>query len=179
MYEKTKNHSCVSYEYKSVTVSSNMKSVYLDGYANFGWEFYGTEPAPQGSIAIVLRFRRDRRLKNKLELCRLERELENSLHEIEKLEKIKDAKTMAFSIGFGILGAAFLIGSASSFFAGNILLCIVLLIPAAISGVIGYVSSSSMKRKQDEKIAPQIDNYYDSVHKTCEKANTLLSGSFV
>ena len=27
----------VGYEYKDVTVSRDMKSVYVDGYASFGW----------------------------------------------------------------------------------------------------------------------------------------------
>ena len=33
--------SFIGYEYKSLTVNRRMKSVYADGYQNFGWKLEG------------------------------------------------------------------------------------------------------------------------------------------
>jgi len=177
MYENWGGQSAVGYEYKNVTVPRSMESVYADGYANFGWEFSGTEPALQGEIAIVLKFKRDRRLKNKLELSRLEREFEKGLHEIEKLERRKSASVMGSALGFGIVGAAFLVGAVFSFIYSLIPLGIVLLIPAIAGWALGYFSSVRMGAKKAEQTAPQIDSHYDAIYQVCEKANTLIAGA--
>jgi len=174
MYENTRGQRAVGYEYKNVTVPHSMESVYADGYANFGWELSGTEPALQGGISTVLKLRRDRQLKNKLELSRLEREFEKDLHEIEKLERRKSAIALGSSLGFGIVGAAFLVGAVFSFIAGIIPLGIVLLIPAIAGWALGYFSSVRMGAKNTEQVTPQIDSHYDAVYQVCERANALI-----
>ena len=174
MYEVKKDFRVVGYEYKNVTVPNSMESVYADGYANFGWEFDGTEPALQGDIAVILKFKRDRRIKNKPELNRLEKEFESGLHEIVKLERKTNAYVMGSALGLGIVGAAFLAGAIFSFIASNIVLGIILLVPAIAGWVLGYFSSVRLQAKKSEQTAPQIESRYDAVYQVCEKANTLL-----
>lgn len=174
MYDNRSENRAVGYEYKNITVARSMESVYTDGYANFGWQFTGTQPALQGGIAVVLKFKRNRQLKNRSELNRLEREFENGLHEIEKLERRKNASVTGSAIGFGILGTCFLAGAVLSFIAGNIALGVLLLVPALAGWTLGYVGSVRIGARKAEQAAPQIDGYYDAVCQICEKANTLI-----
>lgn len=175
MYESTKGPSAAGYEYKNVTAPREMESVYTDSYPSFGWEFIGAEPAAQGEIAIVLKFKRDRSLKKRTELNRLERQFENGLHEIERLEWKKRASVMGPALGLGILGAAFLVGSILSFTAHRTLLGIILLVPSIAGWALGYFSSVRLQEKKNTQIAPQIDMHYDEIYAICEKANTLLT----
>jgi len=176
MYQTTKGNT-IGYEYKEVTVPRSMESAYADGYANFGWEFNGTDDALQGETAIILKFKRDRRIKNKAELNRLEREFESGLHEVVKLERKSTAVVMGSALGLGILGAGFLVGAVFSFIASNILLGIILLIPAIVGWVLGYFTSVRLQKKKSQQVAPQIDSHYDSVYQVCEKANNLIAAT--
>ena len=175
MYDDVKKHSTVGYEYKEATVPRKMESVYVDGYANFGWEFNGTDYAPQGEIDIVLKFKRDRQLKNKVELNRLERQFEKGLSEIGGLERKNSAIVMGVALGAGIVGTAFLVGAVFSFIASKVALGIILLIPSIAGWMFGYFSSVRLKGKQSEQTAPQIDQRYDEVYAVCQKAHDLLA----
>lgn len=175
MYEATKGRNAVGYEYKEVPVPREMEEVYIDGYVNFGWEFRGTDHAPQGEIAVILKFKRDRQMKNRTELNRLERQFESGLHEIERLQRKDSASVMSAALGAGIAGTAFLVGAVFSFIAGSILLGIILLIPAIAGWALGYFSSVRLKAKKDEQTTPQIDQRYDEIYAVCEKAHNLLA----
>ena len=176
MYQTTRGSS-IGYEYKEVTVPRNMESEYADGYANFGWEFNGTDYALVSETSIVLKFKRDRRIKNKAELNRLEREFESGLHEIVKLERKSTAVVMGSALGLGILGAGFLTGAIFSFIASNIILGIILLIPAIAGWALGYFSSVRLQAKKSEQTAPQVESRYDAVYQVCEKANNLIAAA--
>lgn len=175
MYEDARKHNAVGYEYKEITVPRKMESVYVDGYANFGWEFNGTDYAPQGEIDIVLKFKRDRQQRNKTELNRLERQFENGLYEVGKLGRKTSAVVMGVSLGAGIVGTAFLVGAVFSFIADKIALGVILLIPAIAGWALGYFSSVRLKVKQSAQTAPQIDQHYDEVYAVCQKAYDLLA----
>ena len=175
MYEITRGPSAVGYEYKSITVPREMESLYTDSFSNFGWEFTGTEPAVQGEIAIVLKFKRDRCLKNRMELNRLEKQFESALHEIQKLERKKHASVMGPALGLGIVGTAFLVGAILSFIAGSTLLGFILLIPSIAGWTLGYFSNIRLQTKKSAQVAPQIDKRYDEIYATCEKAHNLLA----
>lgn len=175
MYEDTRRYNAVGYEYKEITVPRKMESVYADGYANFGWEFNGTDHAPQGEIDVILKFKRDRQLRNKTELNRLERQFESGLSEIGRLERKNSAVVMGAALGAGIVGTAFSAGAVFSFIADKIALGIILLIPSIAGWAFGYFSSIRLKAKQSAQTAPQIDQRYDEVYAVCQRAHDLLA----
>ena len=80
--ENRKARSFIAYEYKEVSADSGQISFLIDGYENFGWEPDGNvmqdvlEKYPKRAGAskhskTVLRFKRDRKIVNKMELTRL------------------------------------------------------------------------------------------------------------
>ena len=72
----------VSYEYKTVTADRDRVSFLLDSYENFGWEADGNlyedfrEQGKGGAQKkTTLRLKRNRKIINKMELTRLQRNL--------------------------------------------------------------------------------------------------------
>ena len=175
MSEITKNeNNFIGHEYKEVTVNRSMESVYTDGYANFGWEFDGTTPSLQGISSVTLKLKRNRKIRNKAELTRLQRQFESCAAEIESLEKSKTTGAMIAAFSIGIVGTAFMAGSVFAYLASMIPLCIILAIPAFIGWILPYFSYNNIQRKKITKVTPLIENQYDAVYDACEKANALL-----
>ena len=167
----------VGYEYKDVTVNRDMESVYADSYTNFGWELEGTS-TPLGSVnSVTMKFKRDRKLRNKAELTRLQRQFDSCASEIVALERSKTvgASTVAYIIG--VIGTAFMAGSVFAVTAtnANIPLCIILAIPGFIGWILPYLCFRRISKNKTEKVIPLIDGKYDEIYEVCEKANLLLS----
>ena len=169
------NEKYVGYEYRDLTVSRDKENLFLDGYQNFGWEVDGTYPRGLGFGDITLKFKRDRRIRNKAELTRLQRQFEASVTEIENMErsKMSSASIVAFTIG--IIGAAFMAGATFAFLANMMIVCIVLAIPGFICWIIPYFCFRSTYSRKEKKVSPLIDNKYDAIYEICEKGNSLLN----
>ena len=58
----------IGYEYRDVTTDRSMVSMYADGYQNFGWILDDTSIPQVGMNNITLKFKRDRKIRNKAEL---------------------------------------------------------------------------------------------------------------
>lgn len=175
MNEISKNEkNFIGYEYKEVTVDRDKEGVYMDGYPNFGWKLDGGSDTIFGLSTINLRFKRDRKIPNKAELTRLQRQFESNVNEIEKLEqsKITSASIAAYTIG--LIGTAFMAGSVFAFLGDMIPLCIVFAVPAFIGWVLPYFSFLKIKSSRIKTVTPLIEQQYDSIYEVCEKAHNLL-----
>lgn len=162
------------YEYKDVTVKKTMQSLYADSLSNFGWSEEGTSEAPAKIDSIIMKFKRNRKIRNKAELTRLERHFESCISEIESLEQSK--KTMAVIVAgiVGVIGTAFMAGSVFAVTGGNIPLCIILAIPGFIGWIIPYFIFQKISSRKTKEVNPLIDQKYDELYDVCEKANSLL-----
>ncbi|MEK4058234.1 MULTISPECIES: hypothetical protein [Paenibacillus] len=175
MSEITRNESnFVGYEYKDVTVKRKMESVYVDGYNNFGWALEGTSTSVQNVGSVTMKFKRDRKIRNKAELTRLQRQFDASVNEIETLEssKVIGASVVAYVIG--VIGTAFMAGSVFANQADMLPLTIILAVPGFVGWIIPYFLFSGISKKKTNKVAPLIDQKYDEIYEVCEKANALL-----
>ena len=93
----------VAYEYKEVSANSSQASFLLDGYENFGWE--PDDNLPQSSQSrhpgvekmMTLRLKRDRKIVNKTELTRLQRNFEACVREIQSLENSKTSNCLLYT----------------------------------------------------------------------------------
>lgn len=185
--ERQKRKGFIGYEYKEVTAESGKVSFLIDGYASFGWELDGnvmqegypkqverTSYGPQKKA--VVRLKRDRKIINKAELTRLQRNFEACASEIEALERSKTSKATAVAIALGILGTAFMAGSVFAVTAQPplIALCIILAVPAFAGWILPYFLYKNIVKTQTEKITPLIEKKYDEIYEICEKGNGLL-----
>ncbi len=177
--EKNSEH-YVGYEYMEVEAGDSKASMYIDGYRNFGWEQdgnldigYHQNPYDR---TVLLRFKRDRKLINKAELTRLQRNFEDCMHQIDVLEKSKTTKGIMVSISIGIVGTIFMAGSTFAVTASPpiIWLCILLAIPGFAGWILPYFCYKAMVSKRIKTVNPLIEKKYDEIYEICEKGSRLL-----
>lgn len=165
----------VGYEHRSITVTRDVESIYADGYENFGW-IREDAPAPLiGSGMINMNFRRDRKIRNKAELTRLQRQFDACVDEIVALEKSKGNRASITAFTIGILGCAFMAGATFSYLAGLIPLMVVLAIPGFLGWILPYFCYRSIYAKRGSHVAPLIEKKHDEIYDVCEKAHSLLA----
>lgn len=125
----------------------------------------------------VLHLKRNRKIINKMELTRLQRNFEACEKEIEALDKSKTSVATIYALMIAIIGTAFMAGSVFAVSAQPpyILLSIVLAVPAFVGWIIPYFFYRRVVRKQTEKLEPVIEQKYDEIFEICEKGNKLLN----
>ena len=166
----------VGYEYKELTAPSDKFSLYLDGYENFGWSADLNVPQRQEHGLITVTVKRDRRIVNKTELTRLQRNFDACVREIEALERSKTTRPMALALSVGVLGTVFM---ALSIFAvtaqtPHIAVCILFGVP----GIAGWVAPIFIyQRRLHQKIReidPLIEEKLEEAYRLCERGHQLL-----
>jgi len=189
----TNNKDFVAYEYKNITVKRDSVTIYTDCLSNFGWELvdehkHSYAPAQadtnhipaipetvEGLDLMVLKFKRDRRIENKLEINRLERKCEDALAAIDSLEKKNSAYTLGVSIGTGLIGTAFLGFAVYSFMSSNIVVGVLLAILGTAGWGIGFFANLKLGRRKSAQTEPMIQAQLDVVYATCEQAHALIA----
>lgn len=180
------SHSFVGYEYKEVITNKEKLSFLIDGYKNFGWvvddnishNIPGNIPKniPNPYVNVVLRLKRDRKIMNKMELTRLQRNFEFCMKEIEHLEKSKTSEATMYALIVGVVGTAFMAGSVFAVTATTpmIVLCIILAVPAFAGWIFPYFIYQNVVRKRTEKVSLLIEEKQDEVYEIFEKGSKLL-----
>ena len=177
----------IGYEYKEVVADSGQASFLMDGYANFGWETDGNvmpdgleqyRQSAGGSShgKVVIRLKRDRKIVNKMELTRLQRNFEACVAQLSHLEKEKTSMPSMLSLAVGIAGTAFIAGSTFAVTATppHIVLCVLLAVPGFLGWILPYFLYKAAVRRQTEKVTPLIEEKYDEIYQICEKGSRLL-----
>lgn len=173
----------IGYEYKEVSADKSKVSFLLDGYENFGWEADGnicdnpgaaSNPHRQGKV--ILHLKRNRKIINKMELTRLQRNFEACVDEIEMLERSKSSMATVYALMIGVIGTAFMAGSTFAVTAQppHVILCILLAIPGFIGWILPYFVYKRVVGKQTERVTALIEDKYDEIYSICEKGNRLL-----
>ncbi|HFL2538642.1 TPA: hypothetical protein ACG3G9_003786, partial [Clostridioides difficile] len=138
----------------------------------FGWKLENV--LSQGIGVVNMKFKRDRKIRNKAELSRLQRQFDACIAEIERLER---AKVMAASVTayiIGIVGTAFIAGAVFAQNSNNILLSVILAVPGFMGWIIPYFMYKVIQRKKTNKVTPLIDLKYDEIYEVSEKGSRLL-----
>lgn len=178
--EKSKRNNFIAYEYKAVKADSDQASMLLDGYENFGWlpdeNFGGTGNSTEQGKKVI-RMKRDRKIMNKAELTRLQRNFETCIGQISALENSKKSTALTAALIAGGIGTAFMAGSTFAVTAQtpHMIMGIILAIPGFIGWILPYFVYRGMVKKQTEKVTPLIEEKYDEIYELCEKGNRLLN----
>lgn len=173
----------IAYEYEEIITDRKNVSLFLDGYENFGWEtdenIYDKIP-PKNTLTnqnkVILRLKRNRKIVNKMELTRLQRNFASCVREIEEMERRKTSHATMYALIIALIGTAFMAGSVFAVTAEppHILLCILLAIPAFIGWILPYFVYRKTVEIQTKKVNPLIEEKYEEIYALCEKGNKLL-----
>ncbi len=172
----------VSYEYRTKTVKAKDQMRAIDMYEAFGWEVTATTPTVVDGVTLSLK--RDRKLKHKQELIKLERQAEDTFEAINGLHRAKTMGASIFAYIFGVIATLILGGG----------MCLVMLIensiPALVGGIIlgvigivlcgvNYIIYSKIVAKKTKEILPIIDQTEEKLANILEKGNDLLSTDLI
>lgn len=193
MNEVTKNRdSFVGYEYRDIVVTRDMEALFADGYVHFGWELNSMMPTLSGimsavaapihaivpaapvSSRVILKFRRDRKIRNKAELTRLQRQFDSCVIEIAKLEKSKTSRASVIAFTMAIVGCAFMTGAVFAFLGGIVPLCIILAVPGFAGWIFPYFCFEHARKTRSAQVTPLIEQKYDEIYDICKRASVLL-----
>lgn len=165
------------YEYTEVTTQRRLEPIYAGSYPGFGWELERTSIPPQGSAFVTLRFRRSRKIRNKLELTRLQRQFDAGVDAIKALERAMVSKAAVVAYLIGVAGTALTAGSMYCFIAGHVLPGVLLAVPGIPGLIVPYLLYRAISRRKSAEVTPIIERKYDEIHSICEKAGQLIQTS--
>lgn len=170
----TSKETFIGYEYRDVTIKEEIVSIVIDGYENFGWQVDSSLKPAQPVQSTIIKFKRDRAIRNKAELTRLQRQFDAVLEEIQSMEKSKGilAATVAYIVG--VLGTAFIAGSVFALNAEWIVGMILLALPGLIGWVISYPIYNRIRQKKGVELNPLIEKKYDELYEITKRGNQLL-----
>lgn len=170
------NRNYIGYEYKEIRADSFNVSLYLDSYESFGWKMDENTSIMKENGESIIRIKRDRKIINKQELTRLQRNFEDCIKQISLLEKSKSSGAIIASITVGVLGTACMAGAVFAYLAATpmIWLCILLAIPGFAGWIFPLFLFQHLIRKKGEKINPLIEEKYDEIYEICKKGNKLI-----
>lgn len=165
-----------SFEYKEIQVPEDKASFYLDCYENFGWTVDDKFPPQRTGEKILIKMKRNRKIVNKVELTRLQRNFDASMDAIDTLETSKTKVATIFALVIGVIGTGFMAGSVFAVTAEPpvIRLCVLLAIPGFLGWILPYFVYQKTKKNKAQKVQPYIEEKYDEIYKICEKGHSLL-----
>lgn len=180
----------IGYDYKDLIAEQEQISFLLDAYENFGWELdertmqYEEAYTPHiprkttGRIneSVTLHLKRDRKILNKTELTRLQRNFEACVRELDVLELRKTSKATMRALIIGFIGTIFMAGSVFAIVAEppHVVLSILLAVPAFIGWILPFFVYRRTAAEESARINLLIEQKYDEIHNICERGSKLL-----
>lgn len=166
-----------SYDYKTVVAGDKAALEIVDSYQALGWEVvnHGDTLLP-GYMSV--NFKRNRKIKNKEQLNRLQVKLDDAINNIAVLEKKKTQSAVVTSLVVGIIGALI--------FGGGLSLCLLMsaLWSYVLGGVLsaaglavcglGYLSYVKVRAKKTVEMDIYIDKKRDEISQICEEARKFF-----
>lgn len=165
---EVKKENVVIYDYITVEVKERTRQLIIDTYENLGWEMVSKGFG-------LINFKRDHRLNNKIELNKIQEDINQSLKNIEKYEETKKQKGLIVSLVIGILGSLIMgTGMALIMEFEEMMFGILLGILGIIICIPAYPLYKQIVTKSVNKVLPLIDSEYDKIADLCDKAVVLM-----
>lgn len=166
----------IGYEYKEISVAAKDVSLFLDGYENFGWMPEAPRPADPRRGTVTLHLKRNRKIINRMELTRLQRNFECCMEEIRQMERSPKQTATVWALGIALLGTVFMAGSVFAVTGEppRYLAMILLAVPGFAGWLLALPVYRRAFRRQRRKLQPFIDAKYEEMYQLCEKGHSLL-----
>ena len=169
--------SFVGYEYREIPAGTARTAMLLDGYESFGWtvDERSAGPAARGRGKLLLK--RDRKILNKAELTRLERQFEACLDAIRALEASVSQRATMAALAVGLAGTVFLAGATFAVTAAPpaVWLCAVLAVPGFLGWGGAYPVYRRVRTLRARQVEPLIEGKRDEIEAVCKKGVRMRS----
>lgn len=170
-------NSPVSYEYLTVETGQNAALETVDCYKALGWELANKNDSLGGNI--FLNFKRNRKVKNRDQLNRLQFKVDDGINSIRVLEKRKTKNAMIVSLVIGIIGTL-IFGAGLSLWIGfsdpqvwMYVVGSVLAVVGAVPCSLAYFAYAKIRSKDTVKMNSLIDQKRDEISMLLEEAQRV------
>ncbi|MCX4269358.1 MAG: hypothetical protein OSJ62_11965 [Lachnospiraceae bacterium] len=164
----------VGYEYRDILCKKSIRTLYEDCIISFGWQQTGEESVVGKPDSVNLKYKRNRKIGNKAELARLQKQFEACIRDILSLEHNKIILAAVVAYLTGVAGIVFMLGSVFFMISDNIAIGIVLIVPGIVGLILPYPVYAKIRLKKAEQMESLIRQKYDEVYSVCEKASGLI-----
>ena len=172
------NEEAITFDYKSTKVKREMETLVTDVYENLGWELTSSNTAEGSPFDVILSFKRNRKINNKINLLKLQQQIDLALNEIQVFQRKRKNAGIVTGISVGTIGVLAFGGGLSmtmclsgiGFLIGGIALGI-----AGVGiGLFGWWLAKKVKKVRSENITPIIESQLDNLSELCETAQKML-----
>lgn len=171
------NQKATSYDYKTVRVRRETEAMLCDAYSVLGWEVVDTTLSC-GTLAFVnVSFKRDRKIRNKSELLRVQNKVDGVIANVEKLQARKKSAGVPEAITLGTIGALTLGGGMSMVMVLKTMPFMAVGIAVGVVGIgiclLGWLAFNKVGKKRLSEIEPLLENEYAKLSDLCDEALSL------
>lgn len=170
----------IAYEYVSKKVSAAEQNSNIDILQSLGYECLSVDPVGFTNDYVTINLRRDRKIKHKAELVKLEKKIDNELIAIARMKKEETSLGLIVCLSIGIIGTLILGGGMSLTMlqtekTGLFILGIILgVLGICICATNDLIYKKIVSSKKDE-LEPKIDDGYEKITNICEQAYLLVN----
>lgn len=162
-------------EYVEIKVEKKYVHLYEEGYSFFGWEkIYETYPSKLSSSKIVLQFQRDRKIRNKVELIRLQKQFDSTLSKILYIEKHQKTLAKVISTIVGIIGCGFMALSVFAIDSQKLSLSVLWGVAGSCCWLSIYFIYKKILAMKSEKVKQSKEREFNTLYEVGERATRLL-----
>lgn len=166
-----------SFDYVTIETEEKLAIEVVDCYESLGWKFVKREGTL--GLKIALTFKRDRKIKNKEQLNKIQPKIDEALKSINKFEGNKTKSAFCAAIITGVAGTLTL--------GGGMCLCLLntaigAIIGGAVLGALGlgicglgYLLYRKINIKKSAEMNVLIDKKRDEISRLCEEAQKYLN----
>ncbi len=168
-----------SCDYMTVEVERQDAAERMDSYEALGWQLIDSRDTGFSMGHVSLNFKRDRKIRNKTQLVRLQNKLDDAFESMRLLETQKGKSSSAFGISFGTVSTLI--------FGGGMCLCLLnpaslpLMIAGCAIGALGialcganFPICKKLRRSAEGKLNPLIAKKREEAASICEEAQRYL-----
>ncbi|MGM9942031.1 MAG: hypothetical protein ACI32N_08615 [Bulleidia sp.] len=161
------------YEYMQVQATQQDIDAYLTCYACFGWEKSEVTKLYENPLTVTIMFRRDRRLINRMELTRLQKNFEACALEIETLEQSIVSNATMYALTVAMAGVA--CGAVALYsLIHHILIGMIMFVPFLFCVIQPYFIYRRTIREKRKELQPVIDGKKEEIRTICDRGSALI-----
>lgn len=169
----------IVYDYKTVSVRREMEPMLIDTYENLGWELVNTTLQAGSLTHVNVSFKRDRKIKGKVALSKIQNKVDMTLSNLNKIELGKQRAGVPEGLTVGVIGTLIFGGGMSmvmclqgmGYMIGGIALGVV----GVGVALLGWLTHNKCRSKKLAKLEPILEEELNKLSDLCEEGHKILN----
>jgi len=163
------------YEYKTVVAPKNLESLYMDSYGAFGWEQTSVGNAFVSVDQVSLALKRNRSLKNNIELTKMQTQLEGAFQNLKTIQAESNEVGVAQALTVGVLAALVLgVGMSLCMETDQLALGVIVGLIGLVGCATPYFIYRKIRGRSADRFSLATEEQYDRICHICAQAQAFI-----